>query len=168
MSAASKKNYAYSVEADRIIYMIHAPNCNDFFIWHCKKDLWKVSYKRHLHGQRKSTADFIKQCIENGRQPCFHILEEDHLTQVMAYRHVIDGQNFSIGKVTNPSLMGRPYSTCQKCTDIRRLFLTASKAQIFHSFSAAIDVSSTIAHINPLIKYSLYFRYRKYFHNIFN
>ena len=87
-------NYAYSVKADRIIYIIHAPNCKDFFIWHCKKDLWKASYKRHLHGQRKPTAEFMKKCAEKGYPLCFHILEEVHLTQVMAYRHVIAWSEF--------------------------------------------------------------------------
>lgn len=84
-----KGKYQYSVKEDRIIYMIHAPYCNDFFIWHCKKDLWKSSYQRHIHGKRKPTIDFIQDCSRKGYQPCFHILEEVHLTQVMAYKHVI-------------------------------------------------------------------------------
>ena len=84
-----KGKYQHSIKEDRIIYVIHAPHCNDFFIWHCKKDLWKSSYQRHINGKRKPTIDFIQDCNRNGYQPCFHILEEVHLTQVMAYQHVI-------------------------------------------------------------------------------
>lgn len=89
MPVQRKSKYQYSVKEDRIIYIIHSPHSNDFFIWHCKKDLWKASYKRHLLGKRKPTADFIRECNEKGYQPCFHILEEVHLTQIMAYKHVI-------------------------------------------------------------------------------
>jgi hypothetical protein len=89
MKTPHKEKYHRSVEEDRFIYVIHAPHCNDFFIWHCKKDLWKASYKRHLCGQRKQTADLIAECAKKGYLPCFHVLEEVHLTQIMAYRHVI-------------------------------------------------------------------------------
>ena len=89
MAIPRKSKYPYTVKEDRIIYIIHAPHSNNFFIWHCKKDLWKSSYQRHLSGKRKPTADFINHCKEQGYQPCFHILEEVHLTQVMAYKHVI-------------------------------------------------------------------------------
>lgn len=89
MKKQSKGKYQYTVEADRIIYMIHAPYCEDFFVWHCLKDRWKACYKSHLLGKHSPTADFIKQCKCQSIIPCFHILEEVHLTQVMAYRHVI-------------------------------------------------------------------------------
>lgn len=89
MAILRKSKYHHSVKEDRIIYIIHAPHCNDFFIWHCKKDRWKSSYNQYLYGKRKRTADLVEQCAEKGYQPCFHILEEVHLTQVMAYKHVI-------------------------------------------------------------------------------
>ena len=89
MRTPQKGKYHRTVEEDRFIYIIHAPHCNDFFIWHCKKDLWKNSYKRHLCGLRKQTADLVAECSKKGYLPCFHVLEEVRLTQIMAYRHVI-------------------------------------------------------------------------------
>ena len=89
MKIRNKEKYHRSVIEDRFIYVIHAPHCNDFFIWHCKKDLWKASYKRHIDGQRKQTADLVAECTKKRYLPCFHVLEEVHLTQIMAYRHVI-------------------------------------------------------------------------------
>ena len=69
--------------------MIHAPGCEDFFVWHCAKYRLKDCYRNHLRGKHPTTADFIKQCKDRSVTPCFHSLEEVHLTQVMAYRHVI-------------------------------------------------------------------------------
>ena len=89
MKKPSRGKYQYTVEADRVIYVIHAPGLEDFFVWHCLKDRWKACYKSHLLGKHSPTADFIKQCKRQSITPCFHILEEVHLTQVMAYRHVI-------------------------------------------------------------------------------
>ena len=87
--ARNKQYDLYTIEEDRLIYIIHTPHSTDFFIWHCRKDRWKASYKRHLEGKRKATADFVADCATTGSPLCFHILEEVHLTQAMAYRHVI-------------------------------------------------------------------------------
>lgn len=89
MKTQYKKSNPYTDKEDRIIYILHAPHSNNFFIWHCKKGQWKASYKRHLAGQRKPTADFVKKCAATGQQPCFHVLEEVHITRAMAYKHVI-------------------------------------------------------------------------------
>ena len=89
MGTPQKGKYHRTVEEDRFIYIIHAPHCSNFYIWHCKKDLWKASYKRHLCRQRKQTVDLVRWCTEKKYPLCFHVLEEVHLTQIMAYKHVI-------------------------------------------------------------------------------
>ena len=59
------------------------------FFWHCIKHRLKDCYKNHLREKHPTTADFIRKCKSLSITPCFHVLEEVHLTQVMAYRHVI-------------------------------------------------------------------------------
>lgn len=88
MARYSKKSQYTQVE-DRVIYVLHAPFSNQFYISHCRKDLLRDVYKHHLRYQYYKTEVFVSSCKEQCVRSCLHVLEEVSCTKVAAYHHVI-------------------------------------------------------------------------------
>ena len=88
MARYSKKSQYKQVE-DRVIYVLHAPFGNQFYVSHCRKDLLRDVYKHHLRYQYYKTESFISSCKEQFVRPCLHVLEKVSCTKVDAYHHVI-------------------------------------------------------------------------------
>lgn len=88
MPRYSKKSQYTQID-DRVIYILHSPISNEFFISHCRKDLLKDVYMDHLHGYRDKTYPFYLAFQQYAIHPCLHVLEEVNCTKVIAFQHVI-------------------------------------------------------------------------------
>ena len=73
---------------DRVIYAFTSPVDKKCFVWHCRKDSIRDTYRHHTR-PRRYCSERLMRAVEPHR-PCMHVLEEvPQVTEVRAYRYVL-------------------------------------------------------------------------------
>lgn len=73
---------------DRVVYVFSSPVAKACFVFHCRKESVRETYRHHMHFERYATEEFMRSVTPN--RPCMHVLEEiPHITAVRAYRYVL-------------------------------------------------------------------------------
>lgn len=79
----------YRIEKeDRVVYAFTSPVDKVCFVFHCRKDSIRETYRHHT-SQRRCCSERFMHIVEPHR-PCMHVLEEiPRVTEVRAYRYVL-------------------------------------------------------------------------------